>query len=85
MSYWNYRVLYHHHPEEPYFAVHEVFYNDDGEPNGYGAEATPIMGGAPAEIVGTLRMIMEGLQQPVLMGDDKFPEPFRQKKKKDAI
>jgi|GEM_PF-4735059 len=38
MGHWNYRVLHHHSASgafEPYYALHEVFYGDDGKPNGF--------------------------------------------------
>ncbi len=33
MSHWNYRVVGHDtDSEEPWFAIHEVYYEDDGSP-----------------------------------------------------
>ena len=32
---WNYRVLAHKQFDEVYFYIHEVYYDEEGNPNGY--------------------------------------------------
>lgn len=76
MSHWNYRVLVTGTGEKLSFDMHEVFYNDDGVPDG--ATENPVtIGSSDAEGVGwTLEKMKEALDKPVLHGDDRFPDEY---------
>lgn len=43
MPTWNHRVLKFEKPEETYYAVHEVHYDDAGRPRAYAQNATSIL------------------------------------------
>ena len=76
---WNYRVLANEYKEgKIYFQVHEVYYNEDGVPDGY-TENPITIGGEDTESVGwTIDKIMEGYTKPVLWMGDRFPEKFEE-------
>lgn len=70
---WNYRVLEFAEPEtgEPWQAIHEVYYDDDGQPNGYAEDAAIVMSeedgdGEPMGLAWVLQKMSEALQKPVL-------------------
>jgi len=73
---WNYRVIYHpsktrrigkeNIQEEAYYAVHEVYYDENNEPESY--SINPIING---DCVGTLysilNMMKTGIGKPILI------------------
>jgi hypothetical protein len=82
---WNHRILV---TEEEnlvdgstyeYFQLHEVYYDDDGIPDG--ATKNPITIGAETfgGIEWTVDKIKECLEKPILWGDDKFPQEYKKK------
>lgn len=51
MSYWNHRVI----ENDGYYAIHEVYYKDNGEMNGYTKHPVPVRG----ESIEALRTVLE--------------------------
>jgi len=70
---WNYRIIKRNCPEtgETYYALNEVFYNDDNSLMAY-SERDDIVGGSPEEIIETLEMMLTDAKKdaPVLTEDD---------------
>ncbi len=65
---WNHRVVRRVWPDnpEPTFEVHEVYYAEDGTPNGMTATAASPMGVTPDELASELRMMLAALDKPIL-------------------
>jgi hypothetical protein len=73
---WDYRLLAHQDElgHILYFAVHEVYYDTDGNPNGWTKEALDFteMDEDPHEIVERLEMVVKSLKisPPLLIQED---------------
>lgn len=69
---WNYRIIRHTNTNEVggepfWFAIHEVYYNDKGEENGWTKDPITFVGDSPDEIVRSLRMALsDALKYPNL-------------------
>lgn len=63
---WNHRLLFHDHPEEPWLGMHEVFYDDDGNPDGCTAEPVAVTGETVDEVKEVLEWMLAACQKPVL-------------------
>lgn len=74
MSHWNHRVLAHKYNDEVVFEIHEVYYDDNGVPNGYCS--TRVSGDSIKGIKWTLNRMKDCLKRPILWGGDKFPEEY---------
>lgn len=75
---WNYRVMYFPDAPEPYYAVHEVYYDDFGLPNGYAENAASIAWEVDEGIAAGSKivdMMRQAFQKPALR-----PEDFKQVK-----
>ena len=79
---WNHRVLAHEHKGELTFAIHEVFYNDDGIPDMCTEDPVGVVGDTLPELSQTLRRMLSALIEPILNYTD-F-EPGGKYYKKDA-
>jgi hypothetical protein len=70
---WNYRIIKRKCPEtkEIYYALNEVYYNDDGSLMVY-SERDDIVGGSPEEIIDVLEMMLTDAKKdaPVLTEED---------------
>lgn len=70
---WNYRIMKRTCPEtgEIYYALNEVFYNDDKSLMAY-SERDDIVGGSQEEIIEVLEMMLTDAKKdaPVLTEDD---------------
>jgi len=67
---WNYRVIRHVEPDwDETFAIHEVYYNDDGEPDGCTTEAI-IAGEDLQDLDRILDMMRRALSEPILAESD---------------
>lgn len=73
---WNYRVLAHEYHDELFFAIHEVYYNEDGTPDGCTQNAIGVAGENPDGLKWTLNRMKEALKKPVLWGGDRFPQEY---------
>jgi len=66
---WNHRVIRKPQDDEdaPYtFEIHEVFYDDDGYPDGYTENAVAPFGESISELKQDLEWFMRALDKPVL-------------------
>lgn len=76
MTTWNYRVLVHLEEDEPLLEIHEVYYNKDGQPDGYTANSVGPWGSTRKELQESLQRMNECLNKPFLWGDEKFPQIY---------
>lgn len=76
MSHWNYRVLhsiYVHESDnykEHHYAIHEVYYNDNGDPKSCTVNSVGPSGETLEELKSDLENYTKALSQPVLEYDD---------------
>ena len=80
MSTWNYRVLAREYNGEPYYSIHEVYYDEDGNPNGYVDQVASVNGEDISSIRWSLNKMKEALNKTVLWHGDKFPQKHESKK-----
>ena len=70
MTTWNYRILVHTHNrrgellDQPYYAVHEVFYDKAMTPHSCTAEPVKVGGDSPAEIERQLSVMLVDIERP---------------------
>lgn len=77
---WNYRALatehtYSNGKSEIILSIHEVYYDEDGNPNGYIKEKT-INGESIKSLKWSLNKMKEALKKPVLWAGERFPEEY---------
>lgn len=63
---WNHRIIKHVTSDSEWFAVHEVYYDDDGTPNSCTSEPIKIIQEDLKDIEWEIDKIKEALQKPVL-------------------
>lgn len=81
MSHWNHRVIKHTRTSvidkieetETWFSIHEVYYDDAGQPNGYTQEPVEPFGETLLELADDLDRFQVALSKPVLVHEDFFP------------
>ena len=68
MSHWNYRVIRKHHTESDSvtYHVHEVYYRDDGNIDGWTQESVAPMGDTAAELREDIRYFLRAFRSPIL-------------------
>lgn len=74
---WNYRIVSQPDPSVEgglYFAIHEVFYDDEGRAWGVTQEPVPVDGESVEELIETRIQMFEAQKRPVLTMAD-VPEP----------
>ncbi len=77
---WNYRVLATdfkrpNGESEIELAVHEVYYDKEGNPNGYTKEKT-VNGESTKSLRWSLNKMKDALKKPILWTGERFPEPY---------
>jgi hypothetical protein len=74
---WNYRILAFEYFDEVMLKICEVYYDKKGNPNGYiedkGCSSTEGIKG----LKWTLKKYNEALLKPILYGDKKFPNQYK--------
>jgi len=90
MSHWNYRVIYHpssvikvlfkEFPQEEYYGIHEVYYDDSGEPSAYATRAI-IIGDTEAELKEVIEQLEVAFTKPVLEIDKSGKKVLKVKEK----
>ena len=75
MSHWNYRVML----KDGQYAVHEVFYGDDGRITGYTEEPVYPTAESPEELVEEFERYRRALGEPVLDYDAEEAEAARRR------
>ena len=73
MSTWNHRILASEHNGEMSLDIHEVYYDENGKPNGYTKNPVSVSGDSLKSITWTLNRMIEAKSKPILWGGDKFP------------
>jgi hypothetical protein len=63
---WNYRVIHTTDGEEEFFAIYEVYYDDNGRPEARTEEPAHPAGETLEELADDLQAYQAALQQPVL-------------------
>jgi hypothetical protein len=74
---WNYRVLAHQDGDGTYFQIHEVYYDEQGNPNGYTERGTTMGSETLESLRSELERMRECLSKPVLSYSD-FPNEFKE-------
>jgi hypothetical protein len=65
---WNCRIIYHDKDKYPWFGVHEVYYNAEGEIYTYTIEAMDLTGETEAELKEYIDMIQRDVNRaPILI------------------
>ena len=71
---WNYRVVKNYYDEGgEYLAIHEVYYDEEGDPMMCGVLPADIMGDDADELKAVLNMIQQAFDRPVLDYYEDFP------------
>jgi hypothetical protein len=71
---WNYRVMkFTYSNGTCYFAFHEVYYDEQGNPNGYSSTACEPYGESMEELKSDMSMMLKAFHLPVLTESD-FPK-----------
>jgi len=63
---WNYRLIRKEHEGEEYFAIHEVYYNEEGVPHSVTQDPVPVLGDTTEEVTHTLIHMLKALTEPTL-------------------
>lgn len=67
---WNYRVLKRETKEGEFFAVHEVFYDDEGNPKKCTVEPVFPQGTSENDLERRIELYREALEKPILNYED---------------
>ena len=73
---WNHRVLYFEDPNEPWFEIHEVYYDIFGKPNGYAEGGCSTHRKSMKSMRWVIKNMLKCLNRPILYGGDRFPEQY---------
>lgn len=76
---WNHRILAHEYKGEIYLQIHEVYYDDDGNPKSYTSEAISVGGESLKSITWTLNKMLQCRSKPILWAGDRFPNEYDSK------
>jgi hypothetical protein len=64
---WNYRIVRHTGGDEPWFAIHEVYYDDEDAPTAVTTEPVCPGGDTPDEVIAALeQMLTDARTRPVI-------------------
>lgn len=67
---WNYRLVRHTQGDDSYITVHEVYYDDDGNPKAYTIDAVSPGGETLDELRDDLILYLQAFGKGVLDADD---------------
>lgn len=75
---WNYRILAQEQENgEIYFQIHEVYYNENGIPDGYTANGVTVGTDSVKGINWILNRMKEATKKPILWEGKRFPEEYK--------
>ena len=77
MGHWNYRIMAKEHNGEFYLGVYEVYYDDDGTPNGCSMNPITIGSETKKGICWIVNRIKDATKKPILFYGDRFPEEYK--------
>lgn len=63
---WNYRLLKTKDGDDDFYQIHEVYYNDKGEVDGWTAKGATVGGHSKAEVKWTLMEMLSSLERDVI-------------------
>ena len=64
---WNHRVVRHRHPSgDESLEIHEVYYDDDGKPDGVTEEGVSVAGETVEELNKVLALMQQAISKPIL-------------------
>jgi hypothetical protein len=58
---WNCRIIHHDKDENPYFAIHEVFYDEHGEVANWTTNPIDVSGKSQMEVTKALKQMLEDI------------------------
>lgn len=70
---WNHRVLEHKYRDDVYYKIHEVYYDEEGNPTSYTANGVEVQCDSLEGIKWTLDKMQECLSKPILSASN-FPK-----------
>jgi hypothetical protein len=79
MSNWNYRLLAHQEFNGVAFAIHEVYYDDNGNEVSYTENGVPVLSETSDGIIWVLDRMKEAADKPILWHGDDFPNEYKPK------
>ena len=65
MSTWNYRILRHNYGAEVGYEIHEVYYDDDGNPQGWTENGKAPYGETPEDLIWCLETMLADARKSV--------------------
>lgn len=74
---WNYRVMACDYNDEVYFQIHEVYYDENGNPDSYIENPVTVGGDNLSDIHWTLNRMKEATKKPILWTGEKFPNEVK--------
>ena len=69
---WNHRIIEHHDEDGKYYRIHEVHYDQAGNPRGYTTDGVGVDGEDLEEILWVLKKMAECTKKPTIPAAD-FP------------
>ena len=67
---WNHRVMKHKDGEDDFFQIHEVYYTEDGEVDGYTLNGVAAGGNTLDELRSELQRMLDSLDKEVLIYEE---------------
>ncbi len=71
MSHWSYRIMHRHDGPNTWYELVEVYYDDNGQPNGFSQADAP-HGNTPETIRRIMDDMHKALEQPVIQQEEVF-------------
>ena len=71
---WNYRIIYHDKTDYPDYAIHEVFYDEDGKVESWTSNPIDPSGGSKAELIRVLEMMLNDVKKTPILIESKLEE-----------
>ena len=75
---WNHRVLAMEIECELYYGIYEVYYDENGKPNGYSEKPVTVAGDTIDNLKCTLKRMHQAFRKPVLYEGERFPQEVEQ-------
>ena len=69
----------HEHHDETHLMIHEVYYDEEGNPISCTENGVAVAGGSVKDIRWTLNRMKECCKEPILWYGDRFPETLKTK------
>ena len=76
---WNYRILAHETEDDFYLQIHEVYYDENGIPDGYTEKPVNVGGDDIKEILRVIDKMKDCTEKSILFAGDEFPKEYKLK------